>query len=47
MAKSPKSAEAAPETPKAVVSTLGDAPAEVQREPVVEELTNGTVKETF
>jgi hypothetical protein len=39
--------DAAPETPAAVVSTLGETPAPTPREPVVEDLGNGTVKETF
>lgn len=49
--QSPQAAEAAPTpeaaTPQAVVSALGEVPAEVNREPVVEDLGNGTVKETF
>lgn len=43
--QTPQAEEAA--TPKAVVTPLGEAPADVNREPVVEELSNGTVKETF
>lgn len=50
MARTPKAAETAAETPaapKAVVSTPGEATPAEPREPVVEEKANGTVVRTF